>query len=293
MQRTLPPLNSIRAFEAAGRSLSFSKAANELHVTHGAVSKQIKILESYLDVDLFKRGSQGISLTNEGEQYLKCIGTAFNEIDAATQSLKGQPVQQRLTIEAPPTFAKLWLVPMLGEFRRRYNSIQIEVITQNEQTFHQSDACFYIRHFPLDTAPDDAELIRAEELHCLVSPSIISEEQLANGDIGDIPLIDITGRENVWEQAFPDKPSSLIQQQTCCRFGHYYLAIEAAQQGFGVCLAPDYLADRIVKSGKLVRFANIQIKTQYGYFSQFPRYKSTLTNVHLFSYWLKEMLSDL
>ena len=117
MARRIPPLTALRAFEAAGRHLSFTKAADELHVTQAAVSHQVKSLEEYLGLKLFRRLNRTLLLTDAGQLYLPPLTDAFECIDRATHRLRRQLGRARLTVSVLPSFAAGWLVPRLGRFR--------------------------------------------------------------------------------------------------------------------------------------------------------------------------------
>src|ERR1700761_2100613 len=123
LSRRLPPLNALRAFEAAARHLSFLKAAEELHVTPGAVSQQVKLLEDRLSLGLFRRQPRGVLLTDAGQRYGKRIGELLDQIALATRDLSRQGDGSVLTVTAMPSFAARWLIPRLGAFGRLHPEI--------------------------------------------------------------------------------------------------------------------------------------------------------------------------
>ncbi|MEX2408172.1 MAG: LysR family transcriptional regulator, partial [Rhodovibrionaceae bacterium] len=127
MSRRLPPLNALRAFEAAARHLSFTKAANELNVTQAAVSHQVKALEESLGIVLFKRLNRALLLTEPGQAYLPALREAFDLMDAATRGLLDRGMEGPLKITALPSFAGKWLLPRLHRFRERYPEIDVMV----------------------------------------------------------------------------------------------------------------------------------------------------------------------
>src|SRR5690242_3287135 len=125
----LPPLNALRAFEAAARHLSMKEAAAELAVTPGAVSQLVRGLESQLGLPLFRRGNRSLVLTEAGQSYFAPIRHAFRQIGEATRRLQTLPNAGVLTVSAPPAFAISWLVPLLGAFRERHPDIELNVTT--------------------------------------------------------------------------------------------------------------------------------------------------------------------
>jgi len=129
MKRRFPPLNALRAFEAAARLLSFQQAAQELNVTHSAISHQIKKLEQELGQPLFHRLGRSIALTDPGQRYFNEIHAALEQIGTSTQAIFGEPDQGDLTVQAYLGIASRWLVQRLGDFRQRYPGIHVELFS--------------------------------------------------------------------------------------------------------------------------------------------------------------------
>jgi LysR family transcriptional regulator, glycine cleavage system transcriptional activator len=127
MTQRLPPLSSLRAFEAAARLESFSLAADEIHVTHGAVSHQVKALEEFLDVTLFRRESRRVALTDDGRYFAERVRSALNQISDAAGSLKRRAQPNRLTISVLPSFASRWLMPRIGRFMALHPGLEVQV----------------------------------------------------------------------------------------------------------------------------------------------------------------------
>src|SRR6478752_2430153 len=125
----LPPLNALRAFEAAARHLSMKEAAAELSVTPGAVSQLVRGLEQRLGTILFRRGNRSLVLTEAGQGYFAPIRHAFRQIGEATRRLQATPQSGLLTVSAPPAFAATWLVPRLGSFHARHADIDLAIAT--------------------------------------------------------------------------------------------------------------------------------------------------------------------
>ena len=127
MSRRLPPLNALRAFEAAARHLSFTKAADELHVTQAAVSHQIKALEEWLGLPLFRRMNRALALTEAGQSYLPPVREAMDTLSQATDRLIRADSSGTLTISTMPSFASKWLVPRLMRFQKRHPEMDVRV----------------------------------------------------------------------------------------------------------------------------------------------------------------------
>ena len=136
MSRQLPPLNALKAFEAAARHLSFTKAAEELFVTQAAISHQIKTLEEYLGLKLFRRRNRSLSLTEDGQGYYQEIRSIFSAICDATEQLMARNAKGTLTITMPPGFAIQWMVPRLKQFSQLHPEIDVRIkaVDQDEGT---------------------------------------------------------------------------------------------------------------------------------------------------------------
>src|ERR1700676_4139654 len=129
MYRKLPPLNAIRAFEAAGRHVSFTKAGLELNVTHGAVSRQVAQLESWLATPLFTRTASQLTLTSAGRAYLSEVTAVVDRLAVASRDLLDKAAPRALQINSPPTFTMRWLIPRLSGFQRRQPNVEIRLTT--------------------------------------------------------------------------------------------------------------------------------------------------------------------
>src|SRR5215212_8523462 len=128
MNEALPPLNALRTFEAASRQLSFTRAAQELHVTQTAVSHQMRLLEAHLGVPLFLRLPRRLVLTAEGRAYARELGRVFERIGDATLALQAQPRREVLAITSLPSLAARWLVPRLGQFIDAHPQIDLRLV---------------------------------------------------------------------------------------------------------------------------------------------------------------------
>ena len=127
--RKLPPLNAVRAFEAAARHVSFTKAAQELQVTHGAISKQVAILEEWLGLDLFNRSKSQVILTPSGKEFLSSLTPALDRIAVSASQLVDKSIANTFQISAPPTFTLRWLIPRISTFQKKIEQIDIKLTT--------------------------------------------------------------------------------------------------------------------------------------------------------------------
>src|SRR5207247_10975649 len=127
----LPPLNALRVFEAAARHLSFKEAANELSITQAAVSHQMKSLEEYLGVELFRRSGRGVQLTEAARACLPRLREGFDSLAAAVEMIRERAAEAELSITAPPVFTARWLIPHLAEFAKRDPKIELRVFASS------------------------------------------------------------------------------------------------------------------------------------------------------------------
>ena len=147
MSRRLPPLTAVRAFEAAARHLSFTRAADELHVTQAAISHQVKSLETWLGLPLFRRGSRALFLTEEGQSYLAVARDCLDRLAEGTGRLLARDRAGRLTVSTFQSFAATWLVPRLGRFRAQHPDIDVWVAANDKIVdFNQEDVDCAIRY---------------------------------------------------------------------------------------------------------------------------------------------------
>ncbi len=156
MTRRLPPLNALRAFEAAARHLSFTKAADELNVTQAAISHQVKTLEDWLGLKLFRRMNRALRLTEEGQGYLPPVADALDGLDGATRGLLRGDAARTLTVSTMDSFAADWLVPKLKRFRALHPEIDVRITTSDKLTDFGS-ICLgaLVYHDPAHLVADD------------------------------------------------------------------------------------------------------------------------------------------
>jgi LysR family transcriptional regulator, glycine cleavage system transcriptional activator len=253
MSRRLPPLNAVRAFEAAGRYVSFTKAAAELNVTHGAVSRQVALLEEWLGASLFRRTPSQLSLTDTGRAYLAEITAVLDRLALASMQISDQAAPTTLHISAPPTFTMRWLIARLSGFQRKRPEVEIRMTTSlapvNFQE-HGYDVAIRGAHAPLPgcvSKPFMTELIvpvcHADLMEGgrLQEPAQLAQHALISYGTEPYAWAD-------WLQAvgLPQlRPSGLL------KFEQMYFALQAASEGLGVVLVPLFLAIDDIIAGRL------------------------------------------
>src|SRR6201987_489260 len=175
MRRSLPPLNALRSFEAAARHQSFTRAAEELCVTQGAVSHSVKALEVQLGLQLFKRERNGLVITDAGRGYLAVVRDVFDQLELATDRLMQRQRTGTITVSTSPDFAAKWLVSRLGRFAEAYPEIELKLAAlKHRGGFAREDVDLAIRHGDGQWPELDAVNLSAEELFPVCSPSLMT-----------------------------------------------------------------------------------------------------------------------
>src|SRR5215210_5259247 len=199
MLRRLPPLNSLKAFEAAARSESFTRAAEELCVTQGAVSQQVKALEARLGLKLFMRERQRLAMTDAGRDYLAVVRDALDRIAVGTERLVQRQTSGVLTVSTSPDFAAKWLVHRLGRFAEIHPEIDLRVsATMHHVDFAREDVDMAVRHGEGSWPGLDVVRLCSEELFAVCSPELVSgwNRNPEPADVLKFPLLHLDDRSD-------------------------------------------------------------------------------------------------
>lgn len=250
-RRKLPSLNALRAFEAAGRKLSFRAAADELCVTQGAVAQQVRALEEHLGVTLFQRLSRGLVLTSQGAVYLVDIGRAFDVMGEATEQLLSSP--EAVTISVPPSFATKLLIPRLAELNAAFPGVELRTVaTESLADFDRDQVDIAVR-ISKESFPDNLQVITLfrQELIAVASPHLIATRELpfTLDALQALPLLhDSHQHWPVFIGIQGKLPGAVFNQTT--------LALDAALAGQGVALACRAFVLADLKAGRLVQLVD-------------------------------------
>ena len=252
----LPPLSSVRVFEAAARHGSFKKAAEELNITASAVSHAVQNLEDWLGVALFQRSGGKLGLTEPGAAYAAAVSEALKAVAEATSRLPGRRSQGRLSISSAPGFAARWLLPRLSRFTERYPEIGVDIETSLEAVdlpMEGIDAA--IRLAPASRAMPSWTRLLEESLLPVCSPSLLEKYAGLSGLklIASANLIHMTSVSGDWAEWFrivgAIPPANV---RAGLRVDTTNMALEAARRGYGIALGRTPLFDAEIKSGQLV-----------------------------------------
>ncbi|SMC99859.1 LysR substrate-binding domain-containing protein [Rhizobium sp. RU36D] len=253
MHSRLPPLNPLRAFEAAARRGSVSAAARELNVTHGAVSHQIRALEESLGVALFERGAKRLKLTPQAALLLPAVSQAFGEIAAATAMMKRPATSGDLTITCVPALLSFWIIPRLHRFTEQYPDVRLTLIAANDPArLHSPEVDICILYGDGNWADCWARLWSHLRLFPIASPTLINSKPLRSiRDLSDHTLIHgDDGREwNTWLTAADAVDVTRTQQHF---MSDARLSTEAALHGQGIALGDPITAGNLIARGELI-----------------------------------------
>ncbi|WP_445495148.1 transcriptional regulator GcvA [Photorhabdus sp. SF281] len=255
MSKRLPPLNALRVFDAAARHLSFTKAAEELFVTQAAVSHQMKSLEDFLGLKLFRRRNRSLLLTEEGQSYYLDIKEIFTSINEATRKLQARSAKGALTVSLSPSFAIQWLVPRLSSFNLAYPGIDVRIQAVDREEEKLADdvdvAIFYGRGNWLGLRTDR---LYAEYLLPVCAPSLLTGENPLKvpADLARHTLLHDSSRRD-WQAYIRqlDMQQQINVQQGPI-FSHSAMVIQAAVHGQGIALANNVMARTEIDAGRLV-----------------------------------------
>lgn len=255
MINQLPPLNAVRAFAVAARYQSFSLAAEELHVSHSAVSRHIKLLEEHLGVLLFERRVRQSVLTPAGQRFYEQVSAGLAQIANAAAALKHHASLPTVKINVRPSFAMLWLMPRLEDFIAQHPDITPQVITQTQAPDHARDGFdIVIRRGRDDWAPAiEAQALFEDELLLVAAPSLIQRQALEDlASLGRHTLLTAKARREDWHNWALHFGQTQSATQLTRQFDHMHLVLEAAVYGQGIALCPTSLLGTHLSSGRLI-----------------------------------------
>lgn len=254
MARRLPPLNALRAFEAAARLGSFSAAADELCVTHGAVSRHIQQLESWLGHALFDRYNRRVALTAAGQRYVGEITAAFDRIAEATAQQTQTDGQTVLRVNAPATFALRWLIPRLSSFQAAQPAIEVRLSSSNEPIDKVSpDIDVVIRGGPQTVDGFEAEEFLAERRLPVCSPKLLQGRPLEKpSDLARFTLLHAATYPRMWPDWLAASGNADLVPQQALTLEHFYMTLQGAVDGLGVAMGPTALVADDIAEGRLI-----------------------------------------
>ncbi|STO53677.1 DNA-binding transcriptional activator GcvA [Canicola haemoglobinophilus] len=293
MFKRLPPLNSLKSFESSARHLSFTKAADELFVTQAAVSHQIKLLEDFLGVRLFKRKNRSLELTELGKIYFTDVSKILNSLANATTKLITQKNEPHLSISVPQTFGMQWLVPKLSEFNQQYPDIEVRLKgeDQDEVTLNNEiDIAIYYGKGNWDGL--QAEKLADANLLLLASPKLLQQQPVTQEkDLHAHTLIHIHTRDN-WRNMAQLLKIEDLDIQHGPLFSHTFMALQAAVHGQGIVLANKILAQHEIDNGNLQVVLDESLPDPKSFYVVNHLNRSNNEQINLFRQWIIQAIKN-
>jgi DNA-binding transcriptional LysR family regulator len=268
MSRRLPPLNALRAFEAAARHNSFTSAAAELRVSHAAISRHVRALEARLGVRLFNRVKRGVALTAAGADYLRTVSTAFDAIAEATDEL-AHPGRVKIRVSVHPAFAARWLIHRLDGFRRANPDCDVVLdATPRLVDLGRDEADLSIRNGEGGWPGLACDLLARSRLYPVGAPALLGRRRarLTPAELTSYPLLHDENGGDGWRRWFAVAGIADAEIEGGSYLLETNLAIDAAIAGQGVALVDDFLVTADLAAGRLVRFSEIPLAASDGDF---------------------------
>jgi len=291
MTKKLPPLNSIKAFASAAKHQSFTKAAAELNVTQGAVSRQIAILEDYLGLDLFERKHQSLLLTKAAKEYLKSVNAALKILEQASAKLSKQTSREIINVSVLSSLSNKWLIPQLKKFKEKNPEYKINLFISSSHVNLDSrdDIDFSIRITKGNCWKGfKVEKLFKEEMVCVCSPEFKIKAPLKNvAELLSHNLLFHSNRPNAWYEFFKHHKIKQNEIEINDGYQHSFMLIKAAKDGFGIGLVPKFLVEEELKTGQLKLAFSKSFKSGYNYYLISQKQKSHLRKMQDFSEWIK------
>ena len=254
MARRLPPLKALRAFEAAARHANFTAAAEELSITHSAVSQQIRLLEEYVGQPLFTREARGVSLLPQARDYFTEVQASLDRIASATTQLKSPGQRRSLRVCSTPSLAMKWLIPRLAGFQALVPDADVQLSTLGRQFFEQAEASsdVLIRRMPMQRPDHNCVRCLDDYLVPVASPRFIKRNRIyAVADCLGHPLLQAASGQNSWPQWFELAGLQVPPKLPGPVFDHQFLCMQAAMNDLGLALAPWCLLEEDIRTDRL------------------------------------------
>ena len=292
MSKRLPSLNALRVFVAVARSGGVSRAAEELNLTHSAVSHQIRSLQSELGVTLFEKSGRGLMLTEQARAYVQRIESAFKEIEEATLDVTTHN-RHRLRISTIPSFAARWLLPRLGDFIATCPDVDVEVQSSHRAAdVKGGEVDIGIR---FDTGPRPglySERLMRDWLFPVCSPEFAKKYALCDASgIDGVPLMH--SEREPWSSWFPAAGIVADEPEHGILFNDSALMLQAAAAGQGLCLARQSIVYDELQSGRLVRPFSTYVESPFSYFFVCRREKLAAPPIAAFRTWIVRQIKNI
>ncbi|WP_339522711.1 LysR family transcriptional regulator [Pseudomonas sp. EL_65y_Pfl2_R96] len=288
MRRKIPSTTALISFEAAARHESFTKAAQELSLTQGAICRQIASLEEFLNVELFRRSRRGVKLTEAGLSYSRRVATQLDAVERDTLSVMGQQGANVIELAVVPTFGTQWLLPRLKDFQHKHPEVTVN-LTNRTRPFLFADTDFdaAIYFGDADWPGTESHRLMGENPMPVCSPTLLGKKaNLSPSEIAELPLLQQTTRPYAWRQWFNAQNLNIPRDMTGPRYELFSMLAQAATHDMGIALIPPFLIQRELAERRLV-IANPQaLSSIKAYYLMIPERKVESASLKAFRDWL-------
>lgn len=288
MRRKIPSTGALISFEAAARHESFTKAAQELSLTQGAICRQIASLEAFLGVELFRRSRRGVKLTEAGLSYSRRIAAQLDAVERDTLSVMGQQGTNVIELAVVPTFGTQWLLPRLKDFQHHHPEVTVN-LTNRTRPFLFADTEFdaAIYFGDADWSGTESHRLMGENPVPVCSPALLTEQKsLSPEQIANLPLLQQTTRPYAWRQWFNAQGLNIPRDMTGPRYELFSMLAQAAMHEMGIALIPPFLIQRELLEQRLVIANNQSLASPKAYYLMIPERKVESASLQAFRDWL-------
>ncbi|MCQ4270556.1 LysR family transcriptional regulator [Pseudomonas kuykendallii] len=294
MRRKIPSTAALIAFEASARHESFTRAAEELSLTQGAVCRQIGTLEQFLGVALFRRSRRGVKLTEAGLAYSRRVATQLDAVERDTLAVMGQQGNQAVELALVPTFGTQWLLPRLKAFQRLHPEVTVH-LTNRTRPFLFADTAFDAAIYFGDAnwSGTQSHYLMPENSLPVCSPELLEGRgELSAAQIARLPLLQQTTRPYAWRQWFGSLGMNVAGDLGGPRYELFSMLAQAAEHAMGVALIPPFLIQRELAEGRLVIAKEHACLSDKAYYLMIPERKVESAALIAFRDWLLEQALD-
>jgi len=282
----LPPMQALRAFDAAAREKSLTRAAESLNLTHGAISHQVKSLEDDLGVRLVERAGRGIRLTDEGERFAQRVRAVLADLSSAVQEAAERSNPRLLRVSVTPSFAARWLLPRMARFAEAHPSVDLDVRASGLLVDFQRDDPDCAVRYGLGTWPGVASEHLLDEVYLPVCSPRLSGGRLPKrpADLSRYPLL--RSNDEYWAPWFAAAGLAWPEPDRGPIFNDSAHMLQAAIEGHGIALARSSLLGDDVRNGLLVRLFEVEVPSERSYYFVYPPRVAATPKIQMFGRWL-------
>lgn len=292
-KRLVPSMTALQCFEAAARHLSFTRAAEELHLTQSAVSKQVAQLEEMLRHHLFLRIRRRLQLTPAGALYLAEVNKILTQVDMSSRYVLTYGTQTEvLKVATQPSFGVRWLIPHLKGFGKRHPNIHLDIRNEMEPFALLQGSADVVFFYGQGTWPGATCLeLFGEEVVPVCAPELLQDRTLPDASaVAELVLLQSTSRPQAWHEWFLEQGLHTDNSYHGPRFDTFYMALSAAQAGCGVALVPRYLVAKELAEGSLVLAWDHAMKSNGAHYLAYAEHAAEVPKVRALVEWVREQL---